>query len=322
MGAYSKDAAIGWWSLYLNPEGTAIYFSAQAGGHQADYLKAPIEWQAGVWHEVLLSYDGKESVLYLDGEVAAIGSGVWLCPPDKVCAAVGFTIGGTGNGDHLAQGEFEELTTYSRPKSRPEAEWLHQMQASLAARGPISPEEEQAQRDENAKWKAEQKSTSDGGGAPMMLLASQCVTNVPVYITNIITTFDTNWGWTVYFDINGGQAGIPYDVFTTTNLVGNSFTNAQWAWLTYNYTCQTVFLTNQPAPVAFYVLGEVSDPDDDGLSTAFEQLVSKTDPNNSNTDGDDMDDYYEVLLGRNPNQAGWVADSGGVVNLETFVPRR
>ena len=131
MGAYSEQANLGWWSLYVNPEGTALYFSAQAGGRQADYLKAPIQWPAGVWHEVLLSYTAKESALSLDGALAAVGSGVSLWPSDKVRAAVGFTLGSAGDGSSLAQGEFDELTTYRRPPGVMEVDWVYRMRAGV-----------------------------------------------------------------------------------------------------------------------------------------------------------------------------------------------
>jgi hypothetical protein len=46
LGAWTLDASRGWWSLYFNTEGSAILFSAQRNGQGADYLVAPIAWQA------------------------------------------------------------------------------------------------------------------------------------------------------------------------------------------------------------------------------------------------------------------------------------
>lgn len=79
-GRWTPDATAGWWSLYLNPEGTAIYFSAQSGGVGADFLKADIDWRAGEWHLVTLAYTPKGTTLYLDGEPVADGAGVSLLP--------------------------------------------------------------------------------------------------------------------------------------------------------------------------------------------------------------------------------------------------
>jgi hypothetical protein len=125
---------------------------------------------------------------------------------------------------------------------------------------------------------------------------------VPVHLTNIVCAFDTNLGWTVTFDIQGGTNGLLYDVFTTTNLSGNSITNSPWTWLERGPTCSTYQYTNQPGTYAFFVLGTPQDSDGDGLTDAFERFVTKTDPNNPDTDGDGLADGWEWQNGMNPNQ--------------------
>ena len=145
-----------------------------------------------------------------------------------------------------------------------------------------------------------------GGVGPLSPLSpGGCVTNGPVYLTNL-SSFSNNLGWTVSFDIDGGTNGVPYDMFLTSTLSGNNITNSQWVWLGQGYTCNTYTFTNEPNTQAFFVLGDATaDPDGDGLSTAFERLVSKTDPNKSDTDGDGMRDDWEYLWGTDP----WHDDS-------------
>jgi hypothetical protein len=202
-----------------------------------------------------------------------------------------------------------------------------------AARGPITAEEEQARLEASTKLRAEREAAlaSEGGGGQMMLLVggtSECFTNVPVYITNVVSILDTNLGWTLTFDIQGGTNGFFYDVFTTTNLAGNSITNSPWTWLELGPTCSTYQYTNQPAGGAFYVLGTPLDSDNDGLTDAFERLVSKTNPNNADTDGDGLPDGWEYWNGLNPlvdesaqagsrfnytyDAVGWLRSVGGV----------
>src|SRR5438105_1211561 len=38
IGNWSSNAPYGWWSLYVNPEGTGIFFSGQTNGAGADFL--------------------------------------------------------------------------------------------------------------------------------------------------------------------------------------------------------------------------------------------------------------------------------------------
>jgi hypothetical protein len=128
------------------------------------------------------------------------------------------------------------------------------------------------------------------------------VTNVPVYVTNLACIYITNQGWTVTFSINGGtNAATPYDIFTTSALNGNNVTNSQWVWLGQGYSCNDYTFTNQANTQAFFVVGDATiDPDGDSLSTAFERLVSKTDPTKADTDGDGMRDDWEFWWGTDP----------------------
>jgi len=82
----------------------------------------------------------------------------------------------------------------------------------------------------------------------------------------------------VIFDIQGGSAGLLYDIFTTANLLGTNISNSQWTWVERGPTCNTYQYTNQPGSQAFYVVGTQRDTDCDGLTDAFELLVAKSDP--------------------------------------------
>ena len=107
-----------------------------------------------------------------------------------------------------------------------------------------------------------------------------------------------------------------YDLFATTNLAPTA-----WQWVARCDPGQTnLTVTTQPDPINFYKLATTEDTDGDGLTDAYEYLVSHTDPNNSDTDGDGVSDGIEVLQGRNPLVAGAVPDTNGVVNLQVYTP--
>jgi hypothetical protein len=59
-------------------------------------------------------------------------------------------------------------------------------------------------------------------------------------------------------------------------------------------------LTNQPTSTAFYILGNSQDTDNDGLTDAFEILVSKTSPTNAFSISATVPDGWWVLNGMPP----------------------
>src|SRR5690606_7700846 len=85
---------------------------------------------------------------------------------------------------------------------------------------------------------------------------------------------------------------------------------------------------NMPSQESYVILGSLQDSDGDGLSDAYENLVSKTNPNNPDTDGDGLSDWWEVTHGMNPlvdesaqtsgrrnyqyNGAGWLRAVTGI----------
>jgi len=95
-----------------------------------------------------------------------------------------------------------------------------------------------------------------------------------------------------------------WDVFGTTNLAfavgGLNLTN--WAWVLRSGLWQTnVSVINfSISGQSYFRLGTMLDSDGDGLTDAYERLVSHTSPTNTDTDGDGISDYLEVLLGLNP----------------------
>ena len=112
VGMWTSNATYGWWSLYLNPAGTGIYFSAQTNGAGIDYLGYPISWDWNTWHLITLTYSSTNTSLYLDGQVATNGAGLVYLPPDAVLTN-GFFIGSDNTGLAQAHGLFEDLRTYS-----------------------------------------------------------------------------------------------------------------------------------------------------------------------------------------------------------------
>jgi hypothetical protein len=312
----NNKAAISW-ALSINADGSKVSLREDPGGGDTVLLEADLAWRADQWHCLTLNYGPKETALLIDGVLVSTGSGVASVSP----AAAGLIVGSTLLGANAAEGEFDELCTFARPLKEAEIDLHYQFLQPTAALGPISKEEEAERLENSARLRAEREAMgAQRFSAFSMLSSSNCVTNVPVYLTNITCTLTTNEGSLVTFDIMGGTNGLLYDLFSTTNLVGTNITNSVWTWLVQGPNCNTYTFTNEPESHAFYVLGTPVDSDTDGLTDAYELLVSKTDPNNHDTDGDGMWDGWEVHNGLNPlvDDASDDPDGDALTNLQEY----
>ncbi|MFN3409826.1 MAG: hypothetical protein ACK45B_12570 [Limisphaerales bacterium] len=131
------------WSLYLNPEGTAVYLSGQGVGGPMDFLKAEVNWTAGQWRMLALAYDGGGTTLTVDRAAVAVGPAL---PPvatwqrDALALVVGSALSGAG----MAQGEFEELCTFDHVVALKDLAFYWRGQRRWVALGPVGTEAEEA----------------------------------------------------------------------------------------------------------------------------------------------------------------------------------
>jgi hypothetical protein len=300
VGAYTTGANFGWWSLYCDPAGANLYFSVQPGdGSSTTYLTAPIAWTSNYWHFVALTYCATNTALYMDGMLATNGPGLSNWPGTNVLAG-GFYLGSSSNGLNQASGSFDDLYTYNVP-----------LGVSAIANGfnsfwpdyYLTPENYMADiisAPSNPSTTPTFNAVTGSGFLTPVTTNTSCITSSNVWITNILA-FAVGTNMAVQFTIAGGSNGIPYDVFANSILDFSSNTNLSWAWMGQGYQCVTYILTNLPTTDCFIILGTPQDSDSDGLTDAYERLVSKTDPNNPNSSGDGMLDGWKVLWGMNPS---------------------
>ena len=277
VGSYTTNASYGWWSLYVDPAGANLYFAAQSNNSsQATYLSAPISWTTNRWHLIALTYSLTNSALYLDGALATNGIPV-TCLPGSNALANGFCIGSTSNGTAQAQGMFDSLATYANPVDAGTidatywysfaAYYLNPFNEANISSAPSSPQ-------------STPYFVAISGSGYMQNLGTvpNCQSSSAVWITNMVATVVSNSETVnLAFTIAGGSNGLPYDVFATAALA-NPITNAQWAWMGQGYTCTRYLITNLPPVSAMVILGTPLDSDQDGLTDAYELLVSHTNP--------------------------------------------
>ena len=106
VGGYTPDSSFGLWSLYVDPAGENLYFSAQTNdysGNFCTYVTAPIAWTTNYWHFIDCTYSATNTALYLDGMLATNGPPITNYPGPPALAN-GFFLGSDSNGIYQAQG--------------------------------------------------------------------------------------------------------------------------------------------------------------------------------------------------------------------------
>ena len=316
VGAYTTNASYGWWSLYLDSGGTNLYFAAQTNsgdGATVIYLSAPVDWASNIWHNVTLTYSSTNTVLYLDGQLATNGAGVTVFPGPEVLSS-GFSIGSDAGGTAQAHGSLDDIYTFDFPLDADTAAALYNYFHPLYAINIFNIQEIINSAPPVPSGPTVFNAISGLGWLQWMGAASNCVTSSSVWMTNTASALaggGTNQTATCTFTLVGGSGGVGYDVFATAAL-SQSDPNYGWGWLGQGYTCNIYSMTNLPVPGALLILGTPLDSDFDGLTDAYEKLVSKTDPLNPDTDGDGLSDYFEVVFGMLPLTGNAVASLGSI----------
>ncbi|HSY42452.1 MAG TPA: LamG-like jellyroll fold domain-containing protein, partial [Candidatus Acidoferrum sp.] len=201
-GAWETNADSDWWSLYLNPEGTGIYFSSGTNGVRTNYLSAPISWGEN-WHMIVLTYSPTNTFLYLDGQLATSGAGVCYVPSGAILTN-GFAIGSDfATGLQQAHGQFDDLYTYD-----------YQLSANDVSNGyaEVYPELPRSFRFGAGFGPDDEPPGPDGGGSGSGSGSGSYTppdygTNLYLTITNAFNNQASGW-------INNSSIYVPYTVFS------------------------------------------------------------------------------------------------------------
>lgn len=327
VGAYSTNATYGWFSLFVDPGATNIYFCTQTNsGDSAVYtnLSAPIDWATNVWQFVALTYSPTNLSLYTNGVLATNAPSLVVYPGLDVLTN-GFWIGSDSNGILQMHGWMDDLYTYDYSLDATTVadiyQWFYDIYLILPYDNVMSDSQIQSAPLSSSSSSSNYLYVLNSPGSLNLVgSAASCTTNTgSPWITNLSCVLTTN-GATFTFTIEGGSASIPYDVFAN-NVLSFGTNGIPWVWLGRGYACNTYAVSNLPPTTVFEILGNSQiDSDGDGLSDAFERLVTHTNPYTNDTDGDGVSDFIEWLQGRNPLTAGAVMDTNGTVKLTIYTP--
>jgi hypothetical protein len=322
VGSYTTNASYGWWSFYLDPAGTNVYFAAQTNnGSQAVFLSAPVSFDlTNYWHMFALTYSPTGSAFYLDGTLVTNGGPVTLRPGPNALTN-GFFIGSDYSGVFQAHGMFDDVATYDHPLAPGTIGTAFVFSSFLYYGNPLN-------RANLIKASSFPTNTPyfdviSGAGSLTNAGSIPCVTSGNVWITNVTATLGPNGATTVIFGIAGGWNGQngPFDVFANALLSPTNATAYQWTWMGQGYSCQKYGLTFTNAPYSAYIiLGTPQDSDGDGLTDAYELLVSHTSPTNAYSAGDGIPDAWKVLWQiPTTGSATQDPDLDGLLNLQEYL---
>jgi hypothetical protein len=117
VGSYTPDSSYGWWSVFVDPTGSTLYFAAQANDLSSNlttYISYPISWTNNYFHFLAFTYCATNTAFYLDGVWATNGPGMTVYPGSNVLAN-GFWLGSSSNGLNQAHGMFDTVQTFGYP---------------------------------------------------------------------------------------------------------------------------------------------------------------------------------------------------------------
>src|ERR1039458_9137739 len=122
---YAGDTSTnGLFAVYADAGGSNIYFGGVSNGVSVTYSIAPICWQSNVFHQIGIEYSSPtfrnpagSNTIYLDGAVAATGSGEsiipWLGTDTNGFYTNTFTTGSDSSGLGQCRGAMLDLFTWT-----------------------------------------------------------------------------------------------------------------------------------------------------------------------------------------------------------------
>jgi hypothetical protein len=324
VGTYTTNSSYGFWSLYVDDVGNNLYFSAQTNdlsGTFTNYLTVPIAWTTNYFHFITLTYSATNTALYLDGTLATNRPGVSIYPGTNVLAN-GFYVGSSSNGVNQVHGMFNSLQTFNTPL---DGGTIRQIFSDGYLNYMINPLNTAMFMMTSASSSPSFNGTNyaaitGAGNLQWVGSASTCVDGADqfhVWITNVTAVAASNGTMNVTFTIEGGLGGYPYDVFATA-VFQPPLANCYCVWLGQGYHCNT-YTVNIPSSMAFLILGTPQDTDGDGLTDAYEQLVSKTDPTQAQSDVYGVPIAWYLQNGLSPMSGTQDPDRDGLLNYQEYL---
>lgn len=313
VGEWTSNSSYGYWGLSVDPSGSNVVFLSQDGLGDTYSLFAPIvSWTTNYFHSIMLTYSSTNVSIYMDGQLATNDPGGLSIWPSSAAISDGMFFGSETNGNEEAQGMFNSIETYNTVLNSNNVQEIYNLQLADYELSPwnVPYMDALSSAPSSPSTNYDDYDIITGSGDLQWVSSTTAISSSNVWITNeVVTMAGTNMS--LQFTIQGGFDGYPYDTFVNSLLDFSSDTNKAWAWMGQGFHGNTYVITNLPNTTCFLILGTPQDSDGDGLTDAYERLVSKTDPYNADTSGDGISDSDKILEGLNPlgYYPQWMMDS-------------
>jgi hypothetical protein len=292
-----------WWSFVVSPDGNTVSLACQNGSELVTCLSAPVAFQAGNWVLFAVGYGETNAAIFMNDAMIASGGGLPAVPA-QVVPSTSLIVGSAVDGQQVAAGQLDELFVFSGSKmfrrmtgspfgldTQNSITDYYDAYSPIAALGPITPEEEAARRAQRMASRSMSLASSsppvpgdgnNGGdsGGTYTPMGAWPYTDSELWL-EIIAMTDCTGFFVVHPPAAEAASGV-YDLFMTTNLSPNvpglNLTN--WLWLLRTDPGETnLTVPHLPWGQAWFQLAKTNDADGDGMSDAYEALISHTDPN-------------------------------------------
>jgi outer membrane protein assembly factor BamB len=230
VGNWTSNAAQSAWTLAVSPEGTNLVLEAQSAGSHQIVFNVPIDFDAGDWHCVTVTYSSSNCCLYLEGQMVTNAEPITNIPSAGDCTNYGMFVGSLSTAG-LAQfhGQFQWLDTYDYPLSTNEiADDYAQVSSYIAYYGGSLPALSAGLGGFHGDYEGPpvpgqggDVNTNGGGGGGIYPL----FTNAPPNTNDLWLFIAQTTNQTVVVTMTNTIAGSNYLLLAATNLLGPWVTN-------------------------------------------------------------------------------------------------
>jgi hypothetical protein len=252
VGNWTSNAAESAWTLAISPAGTNLVMEAQSAGSNQLVFDVPIDFDAGDWHSMTVTYQATNCCVYLEGQFVTNAGPIQYQPTYDDCLNCGMFFGSfSTSGAYQCHGQLQWLATYDSPLS---ADAVASDYASVSSYityfGGSLPSGGGFHREGSGPPAPPGGGGTNSGGGPL-------VTNVyPIYTTNQFwlkalplgtNAFNSNSN-AVTFILYGTTNTASYQLQTMPSLTGTNWTPQQifvgasghdWTPITFSMSGQT-----------------------------------------------------------------------------------
>jgi hypothetical protein len=92
VGDWTSNAAQSAWTIAISPPGTNLVMEAQSSGSNQVVFNVPIDYDAGDWHSIAVTYSSSNCSVFLEGQLVTNTPPITNFPSDSDCTNYGIFV--------------------------------------------------------------------------------------------------------------------------------------------------------------------------------------------------------------------------------------